>query len=225
MKAHVGVDSRTKLSRAVVTNPANVADSAILPYLLHDNETRVYSQGGPMKQLFLLEMSLLAVSACVPQPPLIASRHVVGAGNFHNGGTDILWQDNINGTFSMTQTDGMTAINDGPLNEQPQPTSSGWQVVGTGDFFQKAGYKRGILWLDNSGDVAIWWMDGRNKLGGCYVGTPNDTNWHFKGTSDFNGDGKIDILWEYDSTDANKGLVSIWFMNGCQFTASPAFRP
>jgi len=42
MKAHLGVDSRTKLIHAVVATPANVADSRILPELLHGKETRVW---------------------------------------------------------------------------------------------------------------------------------------------------------------------------------------
>jgi len=43
MKAHVGVDSRTKLIHAVIATPANVADSAVLPHLLHAKETRVWA--------------------------------------------------------------------------------------------------------------------------------------------------------------------------------------
>src|SRR5438128_505010 len=42
MKAHFGVDSRTKLIHAAVATPANVADSTVLPDLLHGNETRVW---------------------------------------------------------------------------------------------------------------------------------------------------------------------------------------
>src|SRR5713226_7104518 len=42
MKAHLGVDSRTKLIHAVVATPANVADSAVLPDLLHGRETRLW---------------------------------------------------------------------------------------------------------------------------------------------------------------------------------------
>src|SRR5215813_5681489 len=37
MKAHIGVDSRSKLIHAVVATPANVADSTVLPDLLHGN--------------------------------------------------------------------------------------------------------------------------------------------------------------------------------------------
>jgi transposase, IS5 family len=42
MKAHVGVDSRTKLIHSVVATPASVHDSQVLPQLLHGRETRVW---------------------------------------------------------------------------------------------------------------------------------------------------------------------------------------
>lgn len=42
MKAHVGVDTRTKLIHSATATAANVADSTVLPALLHGDETRVY---------------------------------------------------------------------------------------------------------------------------------------------------------------------------------------
>jgi IS5 family transposase len=45
MKAHVGVDSKTKLIHTAVVTPANTADSAVLPELLHGEETRVWGDG------------------------------------------------------------------------------------------------------------------------------------------------------------------------------------
>ena len=42
MKAHIGVDSRTKLIHSVAATAANVHDSQLLPDLLHGNETRVW---------------------------------------------------------------------------------------------------------------------------------------------------------------------------------------
>src|SRR5271170_4623035 len=44
MKAHVGVDSKTKVIHTAVATPAHVADSRVLPDLLHGEETRM---GGP----------------------------------------------------------------------------------------------------------------------------------------------------------------------------------
>jgi len=42
MKAHVGVDSKTKLIHSAVATAANVADSTVLPDLLHGEETKVW---------------------------------------------------------------------------------------------------------------------------------------------------------------------------------------
>ena len=42
MKAHIGVDSRTKLIHAVAATAANVHDSAVVGDLLHGQETRVW---------------------------------------------------------------------------------------------------------------------------------------------------------------------------------------
>jgi IS5 family transposase len=42
MKAHVGVDSKTKIIHTAVATAANVADSVVLPDLLHGEETRVW---------------------------------------------------------------------------------------------------------------------------------------------------------------------------------------
>ena len=46
MKAHVGVDSRTKLIHTVLASAANVHDREALPYLLHGKETRVWGDQG-----------------------------------------------------------------------------------------------------------------------------------------------------------------------------------
>jgi len=40
MKAHVGVDSKTKLIHTALVTPAHVADATVLPELLHGEETR-----------------------------------------------------------------------------------------------------------------------------------------------------------------------------------------
>ena len=42
MKAHIGVDAETKLVHSVAATAANVADSRVLPELLHGNETGVW---------------------------------------------------------------------------------------------------------------------------------------------------------------------------------------
>jgi IS5 family transposase len=42
MKAHVGVDSKTKLTHTALVTAAHVADASVLPELLHGEEARVW---------------------------------------------------------------------------------------------------------------------------------------------------------------------------------------
>lgn len=42
VKAHIGVDSKTKVIHAVVATAANVHDATVLPDLLHGGETQVW---------------------------------------------------------------------------------------------------------------------------------------------------------------------------------------
>jgi transposase, IS5 family len=46
MKAHVGVDSKTKLIHTILASAANVHDRDALPHLLHGRETRVWGDRG-----------------------------------------------------------------------------------------------------------------------------------------------------------------------------------
>jgi transposase, IS5 family len=42
LKAHIGVDSKTKLIHTILASAANVPDCLALPHLLHGKETRVW---------------------------------------------------------------------------------------------------------------------------------------------------------------------------------------
>lgn len=50
MKAHVGVDSKSKIIHSAVVTAANVADATVLPELLHGEETRVWGDQGYLGQ-------------------------------------------------------------------------------------------------------------------------------------------------------------------------------
>ncbi len=54
MKAHIGVDSKTKLIHSVVATPANVHDKHAIPQLLHGDEQRVYGDSAYSSQKELI---------------------------------------------------------------------------------------------------------------------------------------------------------------------------
>jgi IS5 family transposase len=57
MKAHIGVDSKTRLIHSVVATSANVHDKHPLPQLLHGNEHRVYGDSAYASQKELIRQA------------------------------------------------------------------------------------------------------------------------------------------------------------------------
>jgi hypothetical protein len=72
--------------------------------------------------------------------------------------------------------------------------------------------KSDIAWRDNSGNNAVWLMNGAQVVQNQPLG-PVPNVWSIVGQRDFDGDGKADWLWSDDS-----GNVAIWFFNGTQIT-------
>jgi hypothetical protein len=71
-----------------------------------------------------------------------------------------------------------------------------WQSDGSSIFLQ-----------DAAGNIVISQLNGTSVIGGGTLTTPGPI-WHVQGYADFNGDGKLDILWQSDS-----GQVVIWLTN------------
>ena len=64
MKAHVGVDSKTKLIHTAVATAANVSDVAILPDLLHGEGTRVWGDGAYQGQTEVIRQGAPRAQDC-----------------------------------------------------------------------------------------------------------------------------------------------------------------
>ena len=57
MKAHIGVDSRTKVIHAVAATAANIHDAHLLPDLLHGEETKVWGDSAYQGQGKVIQAS------------------------------------------------------------------------------------------------------------------------------------------------------------------------
>jgi transposase, IS5 family len=64
MKAHVGVDSKTKLIHTILASAANVADALALPHLLHGKETRVWGDQAYRGQTEVIQGSAPRAQDC-----------------------------------------------------------------------------------------------------------------------------------------------------------------
>jgi FG-GAP-like repeat len=63
-----------------------------------------------------------------------------------------------------------------------------------------------IVWIDGSGNTAVWFMNGTQLLQSAGLGAA--PGWSVVGKRDFNGDGISDLLWR-DGT----GDLSLWLMD------------
>lgn len=81
-----------------------------------------------------------------------------------------------------------------------------------------------LLWRNVAqGWISAWFMNGSAVTKGLYL-TPNqvaDTSWRVAAMADFNGDGKLDIIWQNDA----QGWVSVWFMNGTTMAGAQYLTP
>jgi len=57
-------------------------------------------------------------------------------------------------------------------------------------------------------------MNGVTCTGEAFLPTITDQNWQIAGTGDYNGDGKVDLLWRNRVT----GVNAVWYMDGVTWT-------
>jgi hypothetical protein len=149
---------------------------------------------------------------------------VQGIADFNGDGkSDILWRKAETGETAVWFMNSSVKSGGGRTSSSAGAYSSttGWQIQGIGDF--NGDGKSDILLRDAvTGRMAIWTMDGKTVTNayasvdaGLYTST---TGLQVSAISDFDGDGKSDILLR----DAGTGQTRVWVMNGSQVTSYTA---
>ncbi len=151
-------------------------------------------------------MNGAAVSSAVAVGNLTSNWTLYGTGDLNGDGKgDLLWRDSNTGTVAVWFMNGATVASTAVFGALP----STWIIVGDAN--------GEILWRDSVGDIALWGVQNGQVTSSSGLGTVT-SNFVVQGVGDFNGDGKIDILWR----DTNSGVLSIWFTNGAQVTSGAA---
>lgn len=148
-----------------------------------------------------------ATSAVSTSSGLSSTTRVVGSGDINGDGrADVFLHDTSAGTVSVALMGANLSLGTPTVLQQSVQTV--WTVGGMGDF---NGDRNGdILWRNSeTGQVAIWLMNGTTRIGANVVQSSVDLNWTLESTGDFNGDGNTDILWRHSD-----GRVATWMMNG-----------
>ncbi len=128
---------------------------------------------------------------------------VKGVGDFNNDGwPDLLWQHTSFGMLAVWYMNNSSMVSNALFN--PNSTGDlGWELVDSGDF-DRDGRPDLVFEHQSSAQIAIWTMNGENRLGTAFTSppVPDSTSWHIQAIGHFNylvpdsdGDGLLDT-WE-----------------------------
>jgi hypothetical protein len=134
----------------------------------------------------------------VPDP----NWRIAGVGDLDGDGkADVVWRHANTGENYVYLMDGLTIKpTEGYLRTVVDPN---WQIAGVGDY--NGDGKADIVWRNaGTGENYLYPMDGTTILGTeGYLRTVADLGWEVKGTGDYDGDGKADVLWRHNISGDN----------------------
>ena len=165
-------------------------------------EVVVWYMGGPQGNSFL-GWNLLASTD-------VAGWSVVGSGDFNGDGKpDLVWQNDVTWQVAVWYMGGPQGNSFLGWNLLASTDVAGWSVVGTGDF--NGDGKPDLVWQnDVTWQVVVWYMggsQGNSSLGSDLLASTDVAGWSVVGTSEFNHDGKPDLVWQNGAT---RQLI-VWF--------------
>jgi ELWxxDGT repeat protein len=178
-------------------------------------------------QVWLMDgTTRLGVRNISPQADL--AWQVAGCGDFDGDGrSDIVWRHGVNGQNKVWLLNVTTNAAVAPLKGfGPLPTlaDTTWHIVGVGD--TSGDGKADILWRHGlPGEIAnganqVWLMNGVTRTGVRALSTMADLNWQVAGTGDYDGDGKVDIVWRHGAS----GLNRLWLLDVSTILAQPPVK-
>jgi hypothetical protein len=133
-------------------------------------------------------------------------------------GSDPIGTASADSGIMSSGTMGTMALDTTELSFLPKVLDTDWEIAGTGDF--NADGNTDILWRYYGSEYiqgwnVIWYMNGTTITSYGFLPTVQDTNWRIAGTGDFDGDGKLDVLWRYFGSDNTiRGWNVIWHLDG-----------
>jgi hypothetical protein len=138
-----------------------------------------------------------------------------------DGSLDAVWRHAGSGELVLWTMEGTVRLSGVPLNPARVPDLN-WGIKASGDFNQDG--KDDLIWRHEvSGQLVVWYMDGRTLTSGTFL-SPSalpDAQWDIAAAADFNVDGHPDLLWRHHNT----GDLVVWYMNGASLVGGSYLEP
>jgi hypothetical protein len=144
----------------------------------------------------------------------------VAAADFNDDGKpDVLFQ-HTDGRLTVWCLNG-TVLSSLLVPDPVRPADPKWRVAGTGDFDGDG--HTDILFQHADGTLAVWYMKNGKLLRAAFLNpaSAGDPDWRVVGTTDQNGDGKPDLLWQH----RGDGTLALWYMNGTNLILGKILTP
>jgi len=130
-----------------------------------------------------------------------------------DGRPDLVWRNAATGTNTVWYMNGATVTGWALLDAV---TDTSWQIATVGDL--NGDGLPDLVWRNYaSGATTVWYMNGVTPTGWAMLETVADTSWAIMrrmdragSTTDFNLDGKADLVWRNYLNGAN----TVWYMDG-----------
>jgi hypothetical protein len=158
-------------------------------------------------------------SLTVPEAPSDPNARIVGTGDFNGDGNIDLVFAGTDGQLTVWYMNGISRMDTVDL----LPNSLGdadWSIKGVADY--NGDGHPDLLIQHVAGFLGVWLMDGIELLSPEFLSPNNvgDPGWTVTGTGDYDGDGKPDILLQFED-----GLLGVWFMDGITRTEARLIQP
>jgi hypothetical protein len=144
----------------------------------------------------------------LPDGVLLENLKFGGVGSFDDDGLqdDLIFYDPATYAPVIVYTEDGQAT--GSELTTGRPGGEGWEIVGVGNF-SRGDQQDDLLWRNENGRNAIWFMDGNVSTAYTLINTVLGQSWQIKGVTDLDGDFVAnDIVWQNSVTES----VSFWFM-------------